>query len=107
MHSALSNTTKGTPSSRRQAAVASPDGPAPMITGPLTQMHRLLSEKSSLPMSLNMLSILRGEFDRIGRIYIDSQIRFRCFCPGVGEFCFYQGVGEFGSELKQGFCLFV
>lgn len=91
MHSALSNTTKGTPSSRRHAAVASPDGPAPMITGPLTQMLRLLSEKSSLPMSLNMFSILRGEF---GRICGENQIRFMYF---------FQGVGEFGSELEQGF----
>ncbi|KAK1555369.1 hypothetical protein Q3G72_025426 [Acer saccharum] len=40
MQSALSRTTKGTPCSLRQAAVSSPDGPAPTITGPLTQMHR-------------------------------------------------------------------
>jgi len=39
MHSARSRTTKGTPCSLRQAAVASPEGPAPTITGPFTQMQ--------------------------------------------------------------------
>ena len=40
MHSALSRTMKGTPCCLRHAAVASPEGPAPTITGPLTQMQR-------------------------------------------------------------------
>lgn len=35
----LSRTRLGMPFSLRQAAAASPDGPAPIITGPVTRIH--------------------------------------------------------------------
>ena len=57
MQSALSRTINGTPCSLRQAAVASPDGPAPTITGPFTQMQRR-EKKSSWSTRRNKFSIL-------------------------------------------------
>lgn len=41
MSSDLSRITLGTPFSLRQAAVASPEGPAPTITGPGTKTERM------------------------------------------------------------------
>lgn len=40
IQSAFSSTTKGTPCSLRQAPTARPEGPAPTMTGPLTQTQR-------------------------------------------------------------------
>lgn len=56
MQSARSRTTKGTPCSLRHAAVASPEGPAPTITGPFTQMQRR-EKKSSWSTRRNKFSI--------------------------------------------------
>lgn len=40
MQFALSRIMKGTPCRLRPAATARPEGPAPTMTGPFTQMHR-------------------------------------------------------------------
>lgn len=56
MQSARSRTMKGTPCSLRHAAVARPEGPAPTIIGPFTQMQRR-EKKSSLSTRRSKFSI--------------------------------------------------
>lgn len=58
MQFALSRMMKGTPWFLRPAATAKPEGPAPTMTGPFTQMQRLL-RNSSLVMKLC------GMFDKL------------------------------------------
>lgn len=58
MQFVLSRMMKGTPWFLRPAATAKPEGPAPTMTGPFTQMHRLL-RNSSLVMKLC------GMFDKL------------------------------------------
>lgn len=59
MQSARSRTMKGTPCSLRHAAVASPEGPAPTIIGPFTQMQRR-EKKSSWSTRRKKFSIFSG-----------------------------------------------
>lgn len=55
----LSSIMKGTPCCLRHAAVAKPDGPAPTIIGPLTQMQRGEIESCWLSTRRNKFSIER------------------------------------------------
>lgn len=68
MQSARSRTMKGTPCSLRHAAVASPEGPAPTIIGPFTQMQRR-ENKSSLSTRRNKFSILNDVFFFSGSVW--------------------------------------
>lgn len=71
MQFALSRMMKGTPWFLRPAATAKPEGPAPTMTGPFTQMQRLL-RNSSLVMKLC------GMFDKLKQLlllYIKKRLK--------------------------------
>lgn len=63
MQFALSRMMKGTPWFLRPAATAKPEGPAPTMTGPFTQMQWLL-RNSSLVMKLC------GMFDKLKQLLL-------------------------------------
>lgn len=75
MQLALSRIMKGTSWFLRPAATAKPEGPAPTMTGPLTQMQRLL-RKSSLVMKLCAM------FDKLKQLSLLLYIKKRL--KGIG-----------------------
>lgn len=75
MQSARSRMTKGTPCSLRQAAVARPDGPDPIMIGPFTHTH-LRDDKSKPKFSVIRAMVgagLRERAKRVGEMVTEEE----------------------------------